>query len=146
MAVVLYPGPKERKKKKRREGKRNLWGVPSHYRIVICYAFVWVKHSSQSSCTVLYYMLLTQKRNICFDSWSSLNKNPQLPSPLLHLFKVALQCLWYKFHQLINKNWNLSESLMPSSFTQICYYFNNGDIPPGVAVIWQGEVAACSLR
>lgn len=80
----IYPDPKERKKKReKKERKRRLWGVPPYYRIVICYAFVWVKYSSQSSRTVLYYILLTRKRNICLDSWSSLNKNH---SSLLHSY------------------------------------------------------------
>lgn len=36
--------------------------MPSFYRIVICYVFVWVKYSSQSFCTVQYFILLTFKK------------------------------------------------------------------------------------
>lgn len=96
-----------------------------------------------------YIIFCSLKKETLVEIVKGVSIKTQLPSPRPHLFKVDLQCLWYTFHPLMNKNWNSFDSFLPSSFTQICYYFNDGDfecdIPNGVATIWEGEVAGCSL-
>ena len=88
--MVLHPGLKKK--------KYSLWGVPSFCRIVICYVFVWVKYSSQSFCTVRYFILLTFKKeekkkkeiHVCIDEKVSRKATvPKFVSRLVQVLSVV---------------------------------------------------------